>query len=50
MEYSPPAVERIWLWMSSNKIPIYPIFYLFNGNYVSSAASLAAAMHSASLV
>ena len=25
--YSPPKVDRIWLWVYYNKIPIYPIFY-----------------------
>ena len=29
-EYSPPQVDRIWLWVYYNKIPIYPIFYLLN--------------------
>ena len=24
----PPSVDRIWLWVCYNKIPIYPIFYL----------------------
>ena len=28
--YSPPKVDRIWLWVYYNKIPIYPIFYLLN--------------------
>ena len=31
--YSPPKVDRIWVWVYSNKIPIYPIFYLLNGDY-----------------
>ena len=31
--YSSPSVDRIWLWVYSNKIPIYPIFYLFKGDY-----------------
>ena len=26
--YSLPQVDRIWLWVYCNKIPIYPIFYL----------------------
>ena len=26
--YSPPSVDRIWLWVHYNKIPIYPIFYI----------------------
>ena len=25
--YSPPSVDRIWLWVCYNKIPIYPRFY-----------------------
>ena len=29
--YSPPLVDRIWLWVYYNKIPIYPIFYLLEG-------------------
>ena len=31
--YSPPQVDRIWIWVSYNKIPIYPIFYLLKGGY-----------------
>ena len=31
--YSPPQVDRIWLWVYYNKIPIYPIFYLLKGDY-----------------
>ena len=31
--YSPPQVDRIWLWIYENKIPIYPIFYLLKGDY-----------------
>ena len=31
--YSPPEVDRIWLWVCHNKIPIYPIFYLLKGGY-----------------
>ena len=31
--YSPPEVDRIWLWVYHNKIPIYPIFYLLKGDY-----------------
>ena len=31
--YSPPQVDRIWLWVQYNKIPIYPIFYLLTGDY-----------------
>ena len=33
--YSPPQVDRIWLWVCYNKIPIYPIypiFYLLKGD------------------
>ena len=31
--YSPPEVDRILLWVCYKKIPIYPIFYLLNGDY-----------------
>ena len=31
--YSPPEVERIWLWVYYNKNPIYAIFYLAKGDY-----------------
>ena len=31
--YSPPEVDRIWLWVYDNKMPIYPIFYLLKGDY-----------------
>ena len=31
--YSPPQVDRVWLWVYSNKISIYPIFYLLKGDY-----------------
>ena len=31
--YSPPEVDRIWLWVYYNKIPIYRIFYLLKGGY-----------------
>ena len=31
--YRPPQVNRIWLWVYYNKIPIYPIFYLHTGDY-----------------
>ena len=31
--YSPPEVDRIWLWVYYNKSPIYPIFYLLKGDY-----------------
>ena len=30
-----PQVDRIWLWVYYNKIPIYPIFYLLQGDYSS---------------
>ena len=26
--YSPPEVERVWLTVYCNKVPIYPIFHL----------------------
>ena len=26
-------MDRIWLWVYCNKIPIYPIFYLLKGDY-----------------
>ena len=26
--YTPPSVDRIWLWVRYHKIPIYPPFYL----------------------
>ena len=29
--YSPPEVDRIWLWVYYNKIPLYPMFYLLKG-------------------
>ena len=32
--YSHPQVYRIWLWVYSNKIPIYPILYLPQGDYI----------------
>ena len=31
--YSPPEVDRIWLWVYFNNIPIHPIFYLLKGAY-----------------
>ena len=31
--YSPPYVDRIWLWVYYNKVPIYPIFYRLDGDY-----------------
>ena len=30
--YRSPEVDRIWLWVCHNKIPIYPIFYLLKGD------------------
>ena len=38
--YSSP-LHRIWLWVYYNKIPIYPIFYLFKGDYMFLILSLA---------
>ena len=32
--YSPPYVDRIWLWVYYDEIPIYPIFYLLEGDYI----------------
>ena len=31
--YSPPEVDRIWLRVYHNKIPIYPIFYRLKRDY-----------------
>ena len=31
LSYSPPEVDRIWLWVYHSKIPTYPIFYLLKG-------------------
>ena len=31
--YSPPEVDRIWLWVYHNGTPIYTIFYLLKGDY-----------------
>ena len=31
--YSPPEVDRLRLWVYYSKVPIYPIFYLLNGDY-----------------
>ena len=31
--YSPPYVDRIWLWVYYSKISIYPIFCLLKGDY-----------------
>ena len=31
--YSPPEIDRIWLWVCYKKIPKYPIFYLLKGDY-----------------
>ena len=30
--YSPPEVDRIWVWVNYNENPIYPIFYLLKGD------------------
>ena len=32
--YSPPEVDRIWLWVYNNKTPIYLISYLLKGEYI----------------
>ena len=32
--YSPPQVDRIWLWVFLDSIPIYPILYLLKGDYI----------------
>ena len=42
--YSPPATDRIWLWVHHLKIPIYPIFYLLKGDYMSPIKKFAACM------
>ena len=34
IEYSPPLVDRMWLWVYYNKIPIYPISYLLTGDCI----------------
>ena len=31
--YGPLLVDRLWLWVKFNKIPIYSIFYLLKGDY-----------------
>ena len=31
--YSRPEVDRIWLWVYDDKLPIYPIFYLLKRDY-----------------
>ena len=31
--FSPPEVDRIWLWVYLDKLPIYPIFYLLKVDY-----------------
>ena len=33
MVYSPPYVDRTWLWVVHNEIPIYPVFYVRKGDY-----------------
>ena len=30
--YRPCDVDRIWVWVFCNKIPIYPIFYRLKGD------------------
>ena len=30
---SPPSVDRKWVWVDFNTIPIHPIFYLLKGDY-----------------
>ena len=37
--YSPPKVDRLWLWAYYNKILIYPIFYLLKGDYESACVT-----------
>ena len=32
--YTPPRVDRIWLWLYYNEIPIYPTFYLSKGTTI----------------
>ena len=32
--YGPPEVDKIWLWVYKNEIPIDPIFYVLKGDYV----------------
>ena len=32
-DYSPPKVDRIWLWVDYDKIPRYPRFYLLKSDY-----------------
>ena len=45
--YSPPQVDRIWLWVYYNKIPIYPIFCLLQGDYIHLSIYLAVRLGSA---
>ena len=33
--YSPPEVDRTWLWVHATKISICPIFYLLKGHDIS---------------
>ena len=37
--YCPALVDRIWLWVHYNKIPIYPVFYLLKRDYTLSPKS-----------
>ena len=32
--FRPSFVDRIWLWVHYNEIPIYPIFYLLEGDCI----------------
>ena len=32
-KYSPPCVDRTWLWICYSKNPVHPIFYLLKGEY-----------------
>ena len=40
-----PLVDRIRLWVSHNKIPIYPMFYLLKADYNLGATSPEASQH-----
>ena len=39
IQYSLPYVDRLWLWVYYNKVPIYPIFYLLKGGLYSLLAT-----------
>ena len=30
---NPPEVDRLWLWVCYNKVPVHRIFYLLKGDY-----------------